>query len=145
MPAMRLIPVTLLLMAIGIGSADAADVTARDAWIRLLPGNLPAAGYLELDNNGVNSVQLVGMQSARFGAIELHLSSEQSGVARMRQVHKLVIPAGKMVELKPRGYHLMLFRSTGDLQPGGQVTVTLEFSDGSYLPVNFMLRDATGQ
>ena len=145
MPATRLIPVTLLLMAIGIGSADAADVTARDAWIRLLPGNLPAAGYLELDNSGVNSVQLTGMQSARFGAIELHLSSEQSGVARMRRVYKLSIPAGRTVALKPRGYHLMLFRSNGDLKPGGQVLVTLEFSDGTHLPVNFLLRDATGQ
>jgi len=63
----------------------------------------------------------------------------------MRRVDTLAIPAGKTVALKPRGYHLMLFEPVDDLKPGGQVTVTLEFSDGSQLPVNFLLRDATGQ
>jgi len=144
MPGLRLILMTLVLVASSSGTA-AADITARHAWIRLLPGDLPAAGYLELINNGAGGVQLTGVQSTRFGAIEVHLSSEQSGVARMRRVDTLAIPAGKTVALKPRGYHLMLFEPVDDLKPGGQVTVTLEFSDGSQLPVNFLLRDATGQ
>jgi len=143
MAYLRLIAVTLLLVI--CSSAAVADVTARHAWIRLLPGSLPAAGYLELDNNGADSVQLVAVQSTRFGAIELHLSSEQNGIASMRRVNSLEIPAGKTVALKPGGYHLMLFRPADDLKPGGQVPVTLKFSDGSHLPVNFLLRDASGQ
>jgi len=144
MPGIRLLLICLWL-ALYCSTSAAAGLAARHAWIRLLPGDLPAAGYLELVNNGADSVQLVAVQSTGFGAIELHQSSEQSGVARMRRVQRLEIPAGRTVVLKPRGYHLMLFRPTGDLQPGDKVTVTLEFSDGTRLPVSFSLRDATGQ
>ncbi len=144
MTGMRRILLTLWLV-LYCSTSGAADLTARQAWIRLLPGDLPAAGYLELVNSGTNRVQLVGVQSTGFGAVELHESSEQSGVARMRRVDRLQIPAGGTLRLKPRGYHLMLFRPTAKLQPGDRVTVTLEFSDGTRLPVEFLLRDATGQ
>jgi len=134
---------TLLLVACSGGAA--AELSARHAWVRLLPAGLPAAGYLELDNSGANSVRLVSMQSAYFDAIELHLSSEQSGVARMRRVGNLEIPAGKTVVLAPGGYHLMMFTPAVGLKPGDQVPVTLKFSDGNLLPVNFLLRNAAGQ
>jgi len=143
MPGRRLIAATLLLIV--CTGAAAAEVSARHAWIRLLPGNLPAAGYLELINSGAESVRLVGGQSPRFGGVELHVSSDPSGVARMQRVTSLNIAGGKTVVLKPRGYHLMLFQPADDLKPGGRAPVTLEFSDGSHLVVDFLLRDATGQ
>jgi len=144
MQGIRLI-LTVLWLVLYNSASGAAHISARHAWIRLLPGNLPAAGYLELTNAGADSVQLVAMQSAYFGSIELHESSEQSGVARMRRVDSLDIPAGRTVRLKPRGYHLMLFRPVGTLKPGDRVTVMLEFSDASHLAVKFLLRDASGQ
>ena len=133
-----------LLLVVCSTVAAAADITARHAWIRLLPGHLPAAGYLELSNHGTETVRLTGVQSTDFGVIEVHESSERSGVARMRRVDSLEIPAGKTVAFKPLGYHLMLFKSVDGLKPGGQVTLTLQFSDASRLPVDFQLRDAAG-
>ncbi len=144
MPGMRMTAATLLLL-VCCGAAAAAGLSARHAWIRLLPGDLPAAGYLELVNTGADSVRLTGAQSPGFGTIELHESSEQSGVARMRRVERLAIPAGGTLVLEPRGYHLMLSGPSGDLQPGERVPVTLEFSDGTRLPVSFLLRDASGR
>jgi len=135
----------LVLLWLAASGSTAAAVTAHQAWIRLLPGTLPAAGYLQLTNSGADGVQLVGTHSTSFGNIELHSSLSPSGVARMRRVDKLTIPAGATVALKPRGYHLMLFRPAAGLQPGGQVPVTLEFSDGSRLSVPFTLRNASGQ
>ncbi len=134
-----------VLLLVGSTLVTAADITARQAWIRLLPGSLPAAGYLQLVNRGTQTVRLTGVQGTAFAAIEIHESSEQSGVARMRRVESLAIPAGKTVALKPLGYHLMLFNPVEGLKPGGRVTLTLEFSDASRLPVAFQLRDAAGQ
>jgi copper(I)-binding protein len=53
--------------------------------------------------------------------------SMQAGVMKMRAVPKIDLPAGKTVELKPGGYHLMLMNLERPLRDGETVPVTLVF------------------
>ena len=46
-------------------------------------------------------------------------------VMKMRAVPGLELPAGKTVELKPGGHHLMLLDLKQELKPGETVPVTL--------------------
>ena len=45
----------------------------------------------------------------------------------MREVDSIELPAGKMVELKPGGYHIMLIDLVKPLKVGDKIKITLEF------------------
>lgn len=126
-------------------AAPGAAPQVSQAWIRVLPGNLPLAGYLTVNNPDAQAVTLVAARSTAFHAIEMHRSSAQSGVARMQPVGRLVIAPGGQVALAPGGYHLMLFGRRHTLRVGASVTVTLQFADGYQLEVPFALRAATAR
>ena len=64
---------------------------------------------------------------------------------RMRAIEGLPLPAGKSVELKPGGYHVMLIDLVKPLRPGEQVPISLTFlaADGrkSTVEVKAMVRE----
>jgi copper(I)-binding protein len=70
--------------------------------------------------------KLVGVKTPAAGMAELHLSSMEGGVMRMRPVEGIPLPAGKAVELKPGGYHVMLMHVKQPLKEGDRVPLTLE-------------------
>ena len=58
----------------------------------------------------------------------LHTSSATGGVARMRIVDRLPIPAGATIALAPGGTHIMLSGLAGPLVAGQQTTIALRFA-----------------
>lgn len=131
------------LLLAGTAHAGQADhLHAGDAWIRVLPGDLPAAGYVTLRNDGDQPAVLQSASSSAFGSVMLHQSSSAAGMDRMRMVDQLQVPAHGQVALAPGGYHLMLMDARKPLQPGQTVQVTLRFADGSALTTGFAARSA---
>src|SRR5699024_7818161 len=67
-----------LLLAAGLllaGSALGAEpVSISGAWVRLLPVDVPLAGYFTMHNHGKTPVKLTGASSPAFQRIELHHS-----------------------------------------------------------------------
>lgn len=123
--------------------ASAADqVSASQAWIRVLPGELPAGGYVTLKNNGTHAVSLSSASSAVYTHVMLHQSSTAGGMSRMSMVHTLAIPAHGSAVLAPAGYHLMLMQPITPVKPGDIVKLTLRFTDGSTLATDFVARPA---
>lgn len=130
---------------LGAGLAHAgttAHVTASHAWIRVLPGALPAGAYVVLRNDGDRPVALTGASSPAYGEAMLHESSRAGGMSRMRMIDALTIPAHGTQALAPGGYHLMLLDAKHAVQPGDTVRIALKFGDGSTLPVDFIARPA---
>ena len=132
MPALPLLLCALLATG-AARSADAPPVTASHAWLRVLPGALPAGGYVVLRNDGDRPASLTGASSPAYGMAMLHQSSQAGGSSRMAMVDALPIPAHGTQALKPGGYHLMLMELKAPLKVDTQVPVTLR------------LRDAKGQ
>lgn len=143
---MRKSPLALLLAGLLIATsahAGAADqVRASAAWIRVLPGALPAGAYVTLQNHGGQPVTLSGASSTVYADVMLHKSSREGGMSRMSMVDALVIPAHGEAALAPAGYHLMLMKAARPVQPGETVRLDLKFSDGSILATDFMARPA---
>jgi periplasmic copper chaperone A len=134
---------TILLPTTGLHAAQADHVTAGHAWIRLLPGNLPAGGYVILQNNGATAAMLVAAQSATYASVMIHQSvQETDGTSRMAMIGRLMIPAHGNISLAPASYHLMLQQASHSLKVGDNVDITLDFADGSRLPVRFLVRPA---
>jgi periplasmic copper chaperone A len=132
-----------LMLTGGTQAAEADNVTASHAWIRLLPGELPASGYVVLQNSGASVAVLVGAHSKTYASVMLHQSMQDAGgMDRMTMVSRLAIPAHGEVPLAPAGYHLMLEQAAHPPKVGDNLEITLDFADGSHLPVAFLVRPA---
>src|SRR6185437_16365325 len=71
------------LLGAGLAHAATGHVTASHAWIRVLPGTLPAGAYVALHNDGDQAVSLTGANSVAYGEAMLHESSRAGGMSRM--------------------------------------------------------------
>ena len=121
-----------------------ADVSVRDAHVvEPPPGALTAAAYLVLDNAGESDAVLRTVTSGCCERIEIHRTLHEAGIARMRRLESLVIPANGHVTLAPGGIHLML-TVRGELRRGAIVSLTLEFADGSRQQIAAPVRPAPG-
>ncbi|SEI48311.1 copper chaperone PCu(A)C [Frateuria terrea] len=141
---LRSLPLLLagLLCAGAAHATQAGHVHASDAWIRVMPANLPAGGYVSLRNDGDQPAVLDGASSAAYGSVMLHQSSTDTGMGRMRMVDSLTVPAHGQVALAPGGYHFMLMDAGKPVQPGQTVQVVLHFADGSTLGTDFLAKPA---
>jgi len=125
--------------------AAAGTLSAQDAWVRWLPNDLPAAGYVTLKNDGDQPVDLVGVSSDAYGMVMLHQTVSNGSTQKMVMVHKATVPAHGTLAIAPGGYHLMLEKAKHKVAPGDTVNVKLQFSDGETLDTPFAVKPPSGQ
>ena len=97
-----------------------------------LPGQTTGVAFLRLDNHGEDD-RLLAITSPVSGRIELHTHLNDDGVMKMRRVDGVALPHGEAVELKPGGYHVMLFETNAAL--GEDAVLTLDFETADDLTV----------
>ena len=125
------VPFAVLLSALFAPALVNAQVTVKDAWVRTtVPQQKATGAFMQLQS--VQDAKLVSAQSPVAGVVEVHEMAMDGGVMRMRAVPSLALPAGKAVDLKPGGYHVMLMDLKGQVKDGDTVPVTLvvEGKDG---------------
>ncbi|QFT86702.1 hypothetical protein FIU88_17290 [Halomonas sp. THAF12] len=127
----------ILLLIATPGTLAAADLQVNEARIRLLPGDLPAAGYFTLTNTSEADITLEGADSPAFGKVMMHRTVNQDGITSMQPVGQLELAAGEQIEFAPGGYHLMLMKRTRPLVVGDDIEVTLIFANGQQQPGTF--------
>ena len=116
-----------LLLAL-LAAPASAQVIVNDAWVRgTVPGQRGTGAFMQLTSP--SDLTLVGVASPAAKVAEIHEMARDGNVMRMRAVDKLVLPAGKAVELKPGGYHVMLMDLVQPLREGDSIPVTLTFAD----------------
>jgi copper(I)-binding protein len=124
--------------------AAPGSVTASDAWIRWLPGELPAAAYVTLRNDSAHDTTLVGVSSPDYGTAMFHASRIANGVQQMLPLDRVAIASHAEVSFTPQAMHVMLMLPTRSIIPGEEVTLIFRFSDGARLPVRFEVRRPDG-
>lgn len=138
-----IIAVTLLSTA-AFAQSSATDLTFEDPWIRgSVPGQKNGAGYLVIDNQSSQPAAVVSADSNRADRIELHTIEREGGVAKMREVQEVPVPANGSVTFKPGGYHVMFIGLTDPFKEGEAVDVKLNFADGSSTDVTFTVKPPT--
>ena len=104
----------------------AAQVEVSQAWVRATVAQQKATGaFLRL--LAKTDSRLVEVRSSVAGVVEVHEMAMQGDVMKMRAVPSLALPAGKTVELKPGGYHVMLMDLKAPIKAGDSVPLTLVF------------------
>ena len=115
-----------LVIVAGCSGKAQPPLIANDVVItRPMPGMNMSAAYLSLTNSSERTIQISRVTSDQFESVQLHETRIEDGVARMRAIPVLEIPARATVTLQRGGKHLMLMRPTGTSE-----TVSLEFLDG---------------
>jgi copper(I)-binding protein len=122
---------TLLLVATSLFASMAhAQVKIDDAWVRAtVPQQKATGAFMKL--TAAKDTRLVGVTTPLTPKAEVHEMAMQDNVMRMRQIPAIDLPAGKTVELKPGGYHLMFLDLPAQVKAGDQVPLTLTFEDRS--------------
>jgi copper(I)-binding protein len=129
--AMKRVVVSIAVLMSALFSQAQAQVTVKDAWVRATVAQQKATGaFMQLQSS--QDAKLISAQSPVAGVVEVHEMAMDGGVMKMRAVPSLALPAGKTVDLKPGGYHVMLMDLKGQVKDGDTVPVTLvvEGKDG---------------
>ncbi|GKT26815.1 copper chaperone PCu(A)C [Acidovorax sp. SUPP3334] len=107
-------------------TAAHAQVTVQDAWVRASVPNQKATGaFMRL--NAAKDTRLVSVSSPAAPLAEIHEMKMEGDVMKMREIPAVELPAGKAVELKPGGYHVMLMDLPKPVKEGDTVPITLVF------------------
>jgi copper(I)-binding protein len=125
------VSIAVLTSALFSQAQAQAQVTVKDAWVRATVAQQKATGaFMQLQS--AQDAKLISAQSPVAGVVEVHEMAMDGGVMKMRAVPNLALPAGKAVDLKPGGYHVMLMDLKGQVKEGDTVPVTLvvEGKDG---------------
>jgi len=105
-----------------------AQVAVGDPWVRgTVQGQRSTAAYMQLTSPTESA--LVSASSPVAKIVEIHEMKMEGGVMKMSAIRELALPAGKPVDLKPGGYHVMLMALEQPLKEGSTVPVTLTFQD----------------
>ncbi len=108
-----------------------ADVSVADPWVRATVAQQRATGaFMQLTSD--SDARLVSASSPAAEVVEIHEMTMHNNVMKMSPVRGLDLPAGRAVELKPGGYHVMLMGLKAQVKEGEAVPLTLviEGKDG---------------
>jgi len=123
---------TLVALCAAVVAAPAwAQTTVKDAWVRgTVPAQKATGAFMQITS--IQGGKLVSAASPVAGTVEIHEMKMEGDVMKMAAVSGLDLPAGKTVELKPGGYHVMLLDLKQQLKDGDVVpfSVTVEGKDG---------------
>jgi copper(I)-binding protein len=119
------------------GSLTIAQPYARPT----VPGQTAGGGYLKLHNKGPAD-RLVSASTGVSNTVELHSMTMEGDVMRMRQLDAIEVPAGKTIELKPGGMHLMLMGLKAPLKVGDSFVLKLKFEKAGEVAVQAKVRAA---
>jgi copper(I)-binding protein len=124
----QLITTAVLFAACAAAQAQTAAVQVDQAWARAnVQGQSGTGAFMTLTAR--EPLSLVGVASPVAGVAEVHEMKMEGDIMRMRAIPALELPAGKAVELRPGGYHLMLMDLKAPLKVDTRVPLTLRFRD----------------
>jgi hypothetical protein len=125
--------VSPLMMAIAaaaaLGFAWASPLPrVEGAWVRSsVAGQQGTGAFMKITAS--EPTQLVGVSTPVAGVAQVHEMRMEGDIMKMRAIGKLDLPAGRTIELKPGGYHIMLLDLKQPLKQASMVPMTLSFRD----------------
>jgi periplasmic copper chaperone A len=126
---MNIIKTIAALSLVLLSNALYAQVQVKEAWIRpSVEGQNATGAFMQLKS--MKKRTLVKVSTPQAKTVEIHEMKMDGGMMKMRAIEGLDLPVGKMVELKPGGYHIMMFDLEKPFTKGQKVPLTLKFKEG---------------
>lgn len=120
----RFLPSAAMLLCIFAPTPAHAQVSVDDAWVRAtVPQQKVTGAFFQI--RSATDARLLSLQSESAGSVEIHEMKMENNLMKMRQLDSLELPAGKLVELKPGSFHLMLMDVKTQIKAGDVIPMTL--------------------
>ncbi len=130
---------TLLAGALAVAAAAAPAQSApkvEAAWARpTVQGQAGGGAFLRI-TGGSAPDRLLSASAGVAREVELHSMEMEGNVMRMRPITGIDVPAGKTIELKPGGQHVMFVGLTQTLKSGAHFPMTLRFEKAGEVKVD---------
>ncbi len=127
----------IVLSTLGAAPALRAQpaVKVEGAWARpTVQGQAAGGGFLKI-TGGAAADKLVAASAGVSRTVELHSMVMEGDVMRMREIGTIDVPAGKTVELKPGGLHVMFIGIHKPLKVGDSFPLSLRFEKAGEVKV----------
>jgi len=126
---------TALLLALLFPAAAYADgVTVDHAWSRPALAGRVGVAYFAITDSGAPD-RLIGVASPVAKQAELHATTTENGIKKMRPVDAIAVAPDKPVLFAPGGYHVMLIGLNQSLKIGETFPLTLIFDHAGAVTV----------
>jgi periplasmic copper chaperone A len=135
------------VLALAAGAAHAhshekGEVQVRHPWSRATPaGAKVGVGYMEIRNNGKLPDRLLDATTPAAERVEMHVTSREGEVMKMRQVRSFAVPASSRLELSPGAGHLMLVNLSRPLKKGERFPLTLRFERAGEIQIELEVQE----
>lgn len=124
----------MLMCAMLAACGQSEPVNVNDPWANATPvGASVAAVYLELTVAKPDT--LLSASTTVADHIEMHSSSEENGMMKMRQLSTVELPGGQPFSFAPSGAHFMLMGLRQPLVAGMRFPMTLELQHAGAINV----------
>jgi copper(I)-binding protein len=131
----------LALLALAAGSGGAlADASVQNAWARATPPTATTGAAYFMLKGGGGGDRLLAASAPVSEKAELHTHIMEGGVAKMREVPAIEVPANGMVAFKPGGYHVMLIGLKAPLKEGQTFPLTLTFEKQGKITIDVSVK-----
>lgn len=140
---MRLKILAILALFINLSCATEKDISVQNAWIRSAPANAQViAAFMTIKNPSNQNVNLVKVQAAAYGSIELHRTTMKDGMMKMSRQERIPIPAKDHVTLEPGSWHIMLIKPQKVPTKGEVVKLSLHFDNNAQVSIEALVKSA---
>lgn len=118
-----------------------APIHVEGAWARPTPGAAKTgAAYMILVNTGPADDHLVSVTTPVAGNADVHVTTNDNGVMKMRPAGVLDVKPGAPTKLQPGGLHVMLTDLKAPLTEGQSFPLTLVFEKAGKVDVSVAVR-----
>ncbi|MBV8538585.1 MAG: copper chaperone PCu(A)C [Alphaproteobacteria bacterium] len=141
MPSMKpnqlVLALTVVLWTMPAVQAAPSAIEVTGAWARSTPpGAKSAAAYLTVVNTGQDADRLVAASTPVAGTADVHRTTNDNGVMKMRPAGPLDVKPGTPVVLSPGGLHVMMMDLKQPLADGQDFPLTLVFEKAGKVQVS---------
>ena len=111
---------------------QAEFLEVKDAWVRAAPPNARVmVAYATVKNISTYSIWIADVSSDHFKEVQIHETIEKDGLTSMIHLSFIKLDAGKSVNFKPGGKHLMLFNANKPSTVGDKINFKLRLGNGT--------------
>lgn len=139
----RLMAMAAMLMATA-GCSDPPPLYVDGGYVRLNANPAaPSAAYFTI-HGGSEPVVLRNIATEEAVRLEIHESMTQGGMASMKPVETVDVPAKATVKFEPGGKHIMLWSINRQAIADGKMGFTFTFSNGDRILVDAVVQKPDG-
>lgn len=118
------------------------NIQVVDPWVPTAPTIAKNhAAYMILINKSKKNKTIIAASSPQYVKAEIHLSKIANGIATMKQLNQINLPAGSKTHFKPGGLHIMLMKPKRRMKTGDIVAISLFLNDDTKIQFKAEVRN----